>query len=802
MLRMNKTLLNELFDNPNPQPHYPEVKRSYNVLYNRIFPGDYLFIEYLKSQTFDKQYEYAEKIIHRLCFESNFPPTYFALKDVITLEEYQNDRAGENSAHISRDHFAHTVNLYIFGIYVFFYNSEFYKKIVLDNRYERTDMSHNQPKLDCVKDFISQWKYFCLYHDIGYVQELFGGNDYIKNARISYSELCKRQSDFQASLISNVAVNQISFFGTVEIMARILTWELVKSYSSEKNDKNSKIFKRLEKGLYTYTESMELIKVSFKDEIAPLINLVYRIEKIYSNKCLKGILPIIGEDNVFVVGIYKNTGDLGFISYVKEGKRLIAFSYKFSNSKDIIRLYQDPSLILFDDFVPDDFELEYLVDYEKSDKQFEENILYEKSYLENALLYIQKSEMGIHFAGITSEQQMLDFYFDIYEYLYTTLRKFISPGKDIKASSYAKKYDTFINEWNDIFEMDTVCTFEKNSELNKIVFGLLQNAYTEDVKRECVSYFQNLKPVDKKGKKNSENSAPKSLIENIINGYFDVIEEIIKSEDKKKRLVAQIDDNYNNKIEQTGALIKIYAYQYAGLKSILLKNGGFKYSFIYEKREELIDWNCCKTLFQKKVDKKLKKPCDCIAKEYSLKHSKYDHGVSSTGYAAAMFDILRESIKAKKNPKEWKIIDILFSISNPRKTEDYIGQYITNYDHIFENTLFAIFVHNVYPSKAKEGSVLRKYKTKISDPFTYFSLICDALQQWNRPMSISPSLLDVRPCEYVSEDYNIIVRADGIYLYEQGEEKYQNALNNNINGMTHMEGVKAFLKNKYVMTGD
>ncbi len=797
MLRMNKTLLGELFDNPNPQPQRPEVKRIYLKLFNRIFPGDNLFVEYFKAQTFDKQYEYAERIIHRLCYESNFPPTYFALKDVITLEEYQNDRASEKSKYISRDHFAHVVNLYALGIYVFFYNSEFYKKIVSDNRYERSDSSHNQPKLDCVKDFISEWKYFCLYHDVGYVQELFGGTDYVKNAWKSISDLGKRENDFQASLRRDIAVKQISFFGTLEIMSRIFTWELVKAYSRECVENNSKLHKKINKCSFIM-ENGELSKVDVDEEIFPLVNGTHKLEKIYSNKCLKGLLSIIGENNVIVIGIHKNSGELAFVSYVKNNDRKLAFSKMFSECAEVARICHDSSLILFDDFIPDDFEFEYYVNYDRSDKQFLADTLLDEASIKFASLYVQNSDMGLRFAGITSEKQMLDFYFDIYEYLYTSLRQFITPGEDTKSPYYANKFDVFINGWDNIFTMNSAELAAKSIELSSVIYGLLENSYTKEIKEECLSYFQNLESVKKKINNICEDSISEKLIENVINGYFKIVNEIVTSEEEKRKLIASIDEKYNSKIEQAGALIKVYAYQYACLKSILLRESEFKYNFAYEKREEQFEWDCGKKLFQRKVTKYFNRPCDQIAEEYSLEHSKYDHGISSMEYASAMFQFLRDGIKKEKNSKEWKIIDILFSISNPQKNEDYVAQYITNYDHVFENTLFAIFVHNLYPSNFKDEK-MKKYKTKISDPFTYFALVCDALQHWNRTMSISPSLLDVRPSERVSEEYNIVVRSDCIYLYEQGDEKFQTALAKNIDGLTYLDGIKAFLKDKYVM---
>lgn len=78
------------------------------------------------------------------------------------------------------------------------------------------------------------------------------------------------------------------------------------------------------------------------------------------------------------------------------------------------------------------------------------------------------------------------------------------------------------------------------------------------------------------------------------------------------------------------------------------------------------------------------------------------------------------------------------------------------------------------------------------------ALLCDALQQWNRPQSISASLLDIKQIEHASEEYNIIVKNDGIYLYEESIEKSQRRLAENLAGMSHLADIESFLKNGYV----
>lgn len=167
MSRINKTLLEKLFLKPNPQPDRPEVLKLYNLLSYRMFPGKQDFINFLKTQSIDKQYEYAARSIHRLCYISNFPPSYFAMKDVLSIETYQKRAYSDTDDYIPRDHFIHLINIYLLGIYIFFYNNEIYDRILKDNQFERAEELVFFPHLNEIKDFISEWRYFSLYHDIG-----------------------------------------------------------------------------------------------------------------------------------------------------------------------------------------------------------------------------------------------------------------------------------------------------------------------------------------------------------------------------------------------------------------------------------------------------------------------------------------------------------------------------------------------------------------------------------------------------------------------------------------------------------
>ena len=123
-------------------------------------------------------------------------------------------------------------------------------------------------------------------------------------------------------------------------------------------------------------------------------------------------------------------------------------------------------------------------------------------------------------------------------------------------------------------------------------------------------------------------------------------------------------------------------------------------------------------------------------------------------------------------------------------------RYIDNYNHVFTETLFAVFIHNLYPDHFKGTSKGVEYKTKISDPFTYLSLLCDALQKWNRPRSLQPALFENHPLSGASEEYDIEINNNHILLSDIGTKDGQ-WFNDTISMLsTYLANIKAFLKYK------
>lgn len=164
---INKTLLEHLFLNPKP------LQRK-NVLYfelqTRIFPQSEEYIKFLSINDMNEKVELAKKILQRLCFESNYPPPYYLLTNLINFEK-DNINKSKTKNYIPQDHMVHTLNTYILGIFLFFYHRILNRDLTNSFMHKRNELESDLV-LNATKDFISSWKYFCLFHDLAYPIEV------------------------------------------------------------------------------------------------------------------------------------------------------------------------------------------------------------------------------------------------------------------------------------------------------------------------------------------------------------------------------------------------------------------------------------------------------------------------------------------------------------------------------------------------------------------------------------------------------------------------------------------------------
>lgn len=111
---INLTLLRTLFVEPHPLPDKSQI---YEFLFDRIFPDKNNFIKFLKTNDTTERLNISKILIQRICFESNFPPAYKLLINLLNFEEADINKSNFYT-YIPQDHFVHKLNSYIFGIYL------------------------------------------------------------------------------------------------------------------------------------------------------------------------------------------------------------------------------------------------------------------------------------------------------------------------------------------------------------------------------------------------------------------------------------------------------------------------------------------------------------------------------------------------------------------------------------------------------------------------------------------------------------------------------------------------------------
>ncbi len=792
MTKINQTLLNKLFIQPNPQPKNKAVSEYYDQFRSRMFPNEDDYISFLTSQSIDRQYECAELIIQRLCYQSNFPPSYYALMDVVCVEHYQKNGIQNTDGYIPRDHFLHIVFLYLLGIYVFFYNSEFYSRIVTNNKFQRDGRSIGNIECACIKDFISEWKYFCLFHDVGYTAEILGNKCYKKQKRMQIQKALKKNAGgYKASFGKNETQKQLAFWSTIEIISKLVFAKMVLDNSETRMTRDHKVFKYFKEAILCHNadKTDEVSQISF-DEIPKSCLTGCLLDRVFSNHCLKRLIPVLDSDNITVLGTDKKTGHLGFISYVNEKKtREFVFTENIKKCDEFEDFLRTPDIILFDDYIPTHFSFQYLF---VGDCEFDNllKILEIKHLFDSASSLVRDSyennSNGItyenKFKGITDESQFLDFSFLLFK----------SMCKQIGENYYNTDLEKILD--NQVIGSEKKEDQIKDESLrNKMITRNILSLYQGDLLDSCNALlFNKIKELYDKKKPSKRGTKLSTMVKNHVNCYFESVEEASSPKETMIRIFCdQLERTITEKIEKERNLILLFSRLYIQVKGSLSKcRGLFEYNYEKAKMKKSPFLEEC---ISGRLSSLMKMTIRDVMSDYSLEHGiSTDHGIASANYAAGIFDCYSSAIEKAKKPQERLLLAILLDMSGNWK-ESKVG-YVSNYNHIFRSVLYAIFSHNLYPSHFKENSSGRQYKTKINDTLSYLALLCDNLQDWNRPKSLHPALMEKSPIIYASEEYNIDVSNAGIILSDIAT-KSDNWIKEKIMGLSeYLSDVSAYVK--------
>ncbi len=164
---IRETLKNTLFVSPTP----PNRRKEFLYLHDFIFPNKELFLNFLDEDNSERQVSLAKDILLSLFYDSHFAPPTRLLFNILDMDT--NDLSTNFDTYIRRDHFVHLVHTYLLGIYIYFYHQAINEHVT--NIFVRKRRKKNHASLPPIpsaeKDVMIAWRYFVLFHDLGYPLE-------------------------------------------------------------------------------------------------------------------------------------------------------------------------------------------------------------------------------------------------------------------------------------------------------------------------------------------------------------------------------------------------------------------------------------------------------------------------------------------------------------------------------------------------------------------------------------------------------------------------------------------------------
>lgn len=776
MKKINGTLLQKLFNSNQTHGMSKNATIMYKKFMYRIFPGKEAFIKFLTADSSDEQYEYADRIIRRICYESNFAPTEEMLHDVLLIEQSKKVGISDINSYISRDHYVHTIYVYMLGIYIFFYNKKIYDSIIERYRNARVN-DHYENDIDgCVKDFISAWKYFSIYHDIGYQVEVLSRT----NPKYTYNDL-KVLKDFSFSLDTDKFFEQFVKMATAKVVSRLLFVKKILS-ESELISKDNREIRSLRDKTVMMIDGEKTIEINGSELADRLVGLqLMKIDKIKTNQSLKTLIATIGRSSFVIAGRSIQTGKTSFvINCTSDGFE----QYELDGCRIPSELRANPEMVLFDEYSSKKFSLIYYVKHNTTANSLVSPTAEIADSLDAALVNISFL-MDEEYERITNDEQINEYKYHIYDYISEEAQEMFTNSTLLEQLLADKEL-----EENGI------------SEVSDIIYSCVSEVLSEELESDgTVSMMEKIREryricLEKKPKASDINM--------VIENYADAARQVltgfsrVDADEMYRVTTMTLREKYLDAMSRKVSTWKLIAYIASRIHGRVMKHN-VTYSYNYETQKveaRLIDLDHA---MQNNLEAHFGRiaQIDNIVGKYSIPYGNLnDHGIESTLCFYNTFMAYQQMLDNNTEEIDEKIALILFDYSFPIDTLQI--RCSQNYDSIIEDVLFSVFIHNITPSEFVVDELSSK-RVSMKLPFIYLALICDALQQWNRPHSQSPISFRLRPNNDAGESYDIQVSNDYINVYENTNKRDQKRLNENLDKLNeYMRFSSAYIRNGHM----
>lgn len=751
-LGINHRLRVSLFESP------PPVSNAlFKRLFCRMFPDVDAFVRFLSTSSYDEQCDISVTILLRLSHESDLPPTNRLLLNLLAFEANQ---TGQHSKElfVGRDHFVHLTYLYLLGLYIFWYHERFHSALVSHFSFSVTGSPQSIDDYQAAHNFLSAWTGFVLIHDVGYpIEGAFSGN--------SNTSYVKPLTKLDKNLEKELALRCISRLMALSALCHSRPMAFEDSYSRQFK---SGYFNNAVKQPELFSKSLDIAQWhnAIRMPTGTGMSLLPMLES---------IAPL--SDILAVIESARDRIPLFLYSMSSKAALRLMPAQKGSLGQDAQYLALQEAITCSATTSPasKDFEIVFYV------RNFAESFLKSKlaacdsdkgtlSQFES----LTQAYMTSHPLPFSLAEPYRDFNDCSFHFYYAVLRDMDYIADDDERTT---SVDDLAAQWN----------------AGARAIGQLENRLT----REIAAYFNDVL----RRRSRTLKAEGISLSERGLEGYLDLLlNSVLDKRTTVQSLTRKLTSQLKTQVDIDSKLRKVFkSVRLAVSKEYSLPRNSEDTpinEFLGRLKAESLS-NSSEHLFQRvlnrfEVASKLsrEKVIDYRPDYIPPNSSFMDHGVFASLIG---FRIATTVLHGVPNENETNVIPRLcFARTHSQKALEAEGQL----KMIFENVLYSVLVHNIYPHNLGEEG--ESFRTRPQDnPFAYFALFCDSLQTWDRRRLINPAY-SKRIRGTSANQFDIEIRGATLYIYENKEglniEDRNSALRKNLD--TFLEGASCLVRVK------
>lgn len=690
----------------------PEVFEKY---FSEIFPYADGFLYLLQPHNSEELTEEAKKLFERLAFSLQCPEPFDFPLALLSMESRTRELS---DVYFAQDHYVHSVYLYMLGIYLFFNHQGFHKIITEQAITETYNGTKSYTQAERVWEFVRDWKYFSLYHDIGYIFE----KPLDKDGNILGSSSLSPQ--FFAAFFE--FSHTIAYDLTMKAFSRFIIYSCIRARSTDTLqdmiNSNHGIDNLVGVHLGESREGAHVQDLRCLIASNKSIAVYKRLAYVHSYNDFRVINTFFG-DRDYAVAILNANNELCALKLCPKEHDVVYYNKnKLNVSIEYLKKLETQEL---------ETEYTYAIFGDVSDSAY-------KVHLENLHLSAREDDipaciknvydsLGANLRFSLAQGLLLDGHYSVYKKL-----KECVPYSKLSASFLTEMITRERKRGYEIF-----CRVVQNQtqEILKTI--------TEDSLWDEAGFTQAVKTIKA--------------------GF-----RALRCEDVSRE-VAQLSASDDKKEDILFHCIQTVYSEYCNLfawetEDFSIANNRiaicpFKYLEQDNSSEEI------KALFQdivNSITQNLKKLSFLKADEsiqqflnYSTEYGYIDHGIAS---GALLSYVISQYVNLAQDDTS-----ALFTYAYSGSSEGVKASIQNEFVRVNGNSVFAILVHNIYGNRYYKECGNRYMQDVEINAFSYFAALCDNLQIWNRPHQYNPGIHNA-PFSWFITESDIEVHDNLLYI--------------------------------------